>query len=227
MDPILFILGVIGFVIISAISNIAEKKKLRDQEREARMRGEPGPLQGQQEGRRPSMQDWQEQLRRMLNQEDGPGAPPVIHPPPPEPRGPRAQPPPVKRGQAPQRQQPPPPRPVSAMDPATTIREKTAGLHKKAAELQRKVARRVEIIEQKKSEIQKEVKSEMGTETGPMRGVLRKEPARRPVQVRRAIQLIRDQDTIRDAFVASVILGHPKALEEDQVEKGLPLPATS
>lgn len=111
------------------------------------------------------------------------------------------------------------------MDPSTTIYDKTANLHKKAAELQKKVARRVQIIEQKKSDMQKDVKSEIPTK--PIRGVQRKQPAPKPIQVRRAIQLVRDRDKIRDAFVASVILGHPKALEEDQDRTGLPLPATS
>ena len=91
------------------------------------------------------------------------------------------------------------------MDPRTSI-------YDKAAQLQKKVARRLDIIKEKKSEIRENVKSEIPSR--PMPRLHRKPPPARPVQVRRAIQLVRDRDKIRDAFVASVILGPPKALEE-------------
>ena len=200
MDPILFILGVIGFIVISVISNIAEKKKQREQEEQARRTGQPSGAPPQ-AGPRPSIQDWQEQLRRMLNQENGPQAPPVIHMPPPEPRPQRAQPPPVKRTHTPT----PPPIRTTSMAPSPS-------LYEKARELQKKVARRVEIIEQQKTEIVKEVRSDIPSRPGPK--VRRKAPAPKPVQVRRAIELVRNHATVRDAFVASIILGPPKALEE-------------
>lgn len=202
MDPILLILGMIGFAIVSAISNHLEKKKLREQEEEARRSGHPLPTQ-QRERQAPtpgSMADWQEQLRRMLNPEASPEVePPVMHPMPEEPPAP------------PPRATPPPTLPRA--HPASMRPSKA--LYEKAHQLQEQVARRVQIIEDQKTGMEKDVKSDIPQRPAPR--VRRVRPtARRSAPAQGAVRLLRNKYTIRDAFVASVILGPPAALESEK-----------
>ena len=210
MDPLLLILGIIGYAIVSAIANIAEKKKRRAQEEEARRTGQPLPTHSGPAGQQPwqgSMQDWQEQLRRMLNPEESQGRkPPVIHT--------------MVDDESPAPPLLPPGRePVMPRARAGGMMAPAKALHEKASQLQEQVARRVQVIEQQKTEVEKSVKSDLPQRAAPRKAAprvaMRRAVPFRPASGHGAIALLRNRETIRDAVVASVILGPPKALEPE------------
>lgn len=232
MDPIVLILGFIGFAIVSAISNILEKRQRKQQEEEARRTGGPLPEHEPEPDEPPPQTwpggDWQEQLRRLLNPDE---APPVIQQPPREqrPASPTQPQPPVQRSepprqprhprhpQAPHRTPPsrtPPPLQPASMAPSATMYEAAAGLQKQVAE-------RVRQMEKKSSDMRKEMKSGMSAH-GPSRPP-RHHIRERTAPSRRAVRWVQDPLLVRDAYVASVILGPPKALEQPSPN---PLPAS-
>lgn len=194
MDPILLFLGFIGFIIVSVISSILEKKQQREAERQARESGGEPPVR---RAERP-LHDWQEQLRRMLNPE-AEAPPPVIQRP--RPREAR------ERREAPGRQAPPLRPADSPMRPGTSPSDKVSELHGK-------VAARVRQLEEKKSQMTDAVKG--GLDLPRVAEPVRKSKLiiRRPAREHSAVRLLRHPSGIRDAVVASMILAKPKALDE-------------
>jgi hypothetical protein len=163
--------------------------------------------------------DWEEELRRLLS-----GEPPVVRPPPVPTPQPPAAPPPIRPVviQA--------PRPVPAPSPVTgappvmrTIPPPLAGTAKAEAresvEIQRPMLKESVTAHQRASHFQKQGSGRLKhVEEITERHLASVPTAHRPTvspDAARAIALIRNRHTVRQAIVAGLIFGTPKGLENE------------
>lgn len=202
---IIFLLFVVGSI-ISSILQHKKKKAEEQQQRELeeltrRGRGEPVPPAEPQSPFPKTAADWQEQLRRMLEGETTPPVPkpPVIKP---------VLLPPVQKQQPPRTSQPKPPPPQKQK---TATRERSEGdleystpLKTSAAHYERAAKLHATITERMRGVSAK-------TSAHKASPIKHKQPRRESEFVSR---LRRNRGAIREAFIASIIFGPPKCVEQ-------------
>jgi hypothetical protein len=216
--------SLITALVLMAVSALAAwmKKKTADNRRDSSPDAPPPPT-SQPRPQRPT--SWEEELRRMLEGQQ-PAAPPPTMRPPPAMRP--AAPPPVV---ATTRSQIPPPAPPTVIKPVLVPSERRAvqmppptpspmpaplpvpaGVQVSAAQLAQ--LRQSREAYERASQLDKKVAEHIGQVSGQRVLDTRVERRSVPEEIMQVVSLFKSAQTVRQAVMASIILGPPRALEE-------------
>jgi hypothetical protein len=202
------------FVAIAIASAIFEwlKKKGKTGETDSWSEDEIGPSppdrSTKQAPRAPKVSDWEAELRRLLGEAPPSAPPPPVTPPPRPVSTPRAV------------QLSPPPPLVQRPVPAAQIPVVRSGLDREEeVQMRLRTFEKSKVAYQKASQLHGSVSEDLRKiDEQTERHVIRVTPVRRRGAVPEAalaVRLIRDPRTVRQAIVASMVLGPPKALESE------------